>query len=68
MIVLWLRRHGNDLGKCMDVDADNQAPMIAVSLVNVVVIGGSVGPSYFERIVALIYAAASVARCPRVLV
>src|SRR5258708_226066 len=42
VLVAWLRRHENDLGKRIDADVDTQPLAPAVGLGNVVVIGGSV--------------------------
>jgi integrase len=53
VLVAWLRRHENDLGKRIDADVDTRALVPAVGLANVVVIGGSVDAPQlapFERL------------------
>src|ERR1700692_1600023 len=41
VLVAWLRRHENDLGKRIDADVDTQPLVPAVGLANVVLIGGA---------------------------
>jgi integrase len=53
VIVAWLRRHENDLGKRIEADVDTQPLVPAVGLGNVVVIGGPVDAPQlapFERL------------------
>jgi integrase len=53
VIVAWLRRHENDLGKRIDADVDTQPLVPPVGLGNVVVIGGSIDAPQlapFERL------------------
>jgi hypothetical protein len=53
VIVAWLRRHENELGKRIEADVDTRALVPAVGLANVVVIGGPVDAPHlapFERL------------------
>jgi integrase len=53
VLVAWLRRHENDLGRRIDTDVDTRELAPAVGLANVVVIGGSMDAPLlapFERL------------------